>query len=369
MAEDGNPVDSGTAALSLWLIRSDLAYIATAMSADPKSALIMLPHGVLVSYEASVHLSRSPLHPDARAPGQLAERPRNRAKLLDDRYLSAADLAAEFGPIAAEWSRYFRGGRRRQLARRLGLANPDVSVTLIGQQPVAFNLGLAYLCGWNADSAQAESLGTFAHDLAYGVGRLAGQVDVALQGHTFTPIEYRDMDATWSDLHPLACAGTAEPAVVAALFLLLCQANSALLWPSADCCEGCRAASFKRRFLIAYQVQRSLLGLQKSGKFASLAESRALAESYATPSVERIRSWRRLRNGLTHFGLNDLPMDRGTEPGGLRTLIDAYCNGESFETADAVVSDALGVLARGLAQVADAQAAGAPSWRSALITP
>lgn len=369
MAEDGNPVDSATAALSLWLIRSDLAYVATAMSADPTSALIMLPHGVLVSYEARAHLSRSPLHPDARAPGQLAERPRNRAKLLDDRYLSAADLAAEFGPIAAEWSRYFRGGRRRKLARRLGLANPDVSVTLIGQQPVALNLGLAYLCGWNADSARADSLGQVAHDLAHEIGRLTRELDVALEGHTFTPVEYRDMDATWSDLHPLACAGTAEPAVVAALFLLLCQANSARLWPSADCCEGCRAASFKRRLLITYQVQRSLLGLQKSGKLASLAESQALSEAYATPTVERICSWRRLRNGLTHFGLNDLPMDRGTELGGLRTLIDGYCNGESVETADAAVSGALDILARGLAQVVDAHAADAPSWRSALITP
>ena len=70
-------------ALSEWLIRSDLAYVGTALNKGPSSALLALPHGVLVGFEATTFLTTQ--LSDFSAPEwdkRTAAAARHRAKLL-----------------------------------------------------------------------------------------------------------------------------------------------------------------------------------------------------------------------------------------------------------------------------------------------
>lgn len=357
--------------LSLWLIRADLAFVASTIVTGPWPAILMLPHGVLVGYEATNFLAKnSPgfIPPDWDP--AVASAARHRAKMLDDSRRSAMEQAANFEPIATELERYFRRGARRSIARLLGFRNADASVLFLDDRPVGFSLGLAYSCGWTSESASMDDLGLVVRDLGQGLGQLVAELDIDPMEHVRTVPGYREMDAVVQKLVPASCGGCASLPVAGALLMLLCQSNFALALSSEPrCCDECDAAILKQRFLIAYQVLRSIDGLDATGELLNLRCRERLADARRSQTVTRLMSWRSLRNGLTHYGLNDLSPEALEAGDPLSCIVHGYLGDLTPEDVVLITDAALRLVSEALSSVVDAPPPGGNAWRSHAFTP
>lgn len=344
------------AALAITLARADLAYVCGALmrAADPSGHWLFLQYAVMVSYETRLYFEKQL---GVAVPGTLWRDDMAAAARMSGKYFD--DQGRQFLPglvnyfvdlIDANRSYFLPPSRR---FRWLDRFRHDTAILLLDGLPVATNVGGYFSAGVNPTRMMdQDSLGPRLHDLAAGVGHTVAWVG-APRDHC-GPMEFDPERFEWWDAHmaeviqEIFCGDFNAPLGVA-MMTVQSAATVADRLSRTDCCDACQAAALKHRLIVAYESAVSLQHLLASGRNLSVVGETHLTQALTDPHCVKLLEpgYRRLRNGLLHLGLSDIPVG----PGSSLTLDDVLCHytGERSPTDVAnTIDGALAVLAREL---------------------
>jgi hypothetical protein len=307
------------------MARADLGYIAGSLSQSHLVAMCGYPYAVLVAYEADLFLTRYLDHEPRLEGSPTATAARMASKIYEDTKVSVEDIAGELTKLAQENDDYFRGGPNRELARELGIYNPDLPVFMLKGRPLVNGSVLLFQLGFHAVGLEDfKALGPLAYDLAVRIGLLAGGLGIEVGQHKGDGSAVHDvtsLDAVGADYNSHAFGGGREPLDVLLLSLLHNNAAVGARLGQSRCCESCASAAAKQKFLSGYQVARSLDAAHQSHLLSQPCRERLAAVS-SSPAAEFFRRYRPLRNSLVHLGLNGRPAEVIDAPDPTRALIE-----------------------------------------------
>lgn len=349
-----DPAQLRHSALSLALARADLAYVHGALmrDPDPTSRWVFLQYGVMSSYETRQYMERQlqAEAPEALWPEETAKAARMSGKYFDDKRRFLAGVEAYFDELmATNRATFFPEGRR---AKWLDALRSDMAVLLLDGVPVASNVGSYFSAGLSPDHlVDADTLGLRIHDLAAGVGQTISWLR-ADRTHV-GPLPFDPARFVWRDTKAVEFLGRAfggdfRPPMAAAMLTVQNAATAAHRLARTDCCEQCRAAAFKHRLIVAYQSTVALRHVQEGARSLSQRGQEQLERTLSEPACELLLGggYRKLRNGLLHLGLTDVPVSPGAGLS-LREVIRHYTGSDAPEVVK-VVDQALEVVTRAL---------------------
>ncbi|MEV4845085.1 hypothetical protein AB0K20_17955 [Micromonospora matsumotoense] len=357
-AGDGARAEAeASAQLGLLIARADLGYVRAAIEGDVvERGLTFLQHAVLVAYEAHAFCTRQLgiAMPDLLWDAALAAASRTSGKFFDDKHRDIEKLAGDIRRLTDATRASFREGRRRRLARLLGIHNPDLAVLSVHQIPVATSISLAFHAGTQVPGpSNIQAAERVVHDLATGVGQIVAVLGLAEVKHS-APAGELDSAWVWGDGDSQECysqafSGDVPERYVPLLLLLQNAVATAASVATSNCCNDCRFAAFKHRLVVAHHAARSLAKLNATPSLnkATLARVRSLLDDPGPSGVLRLRS---LRNGLVHLGLSDVPREAFAADNQVEGVIMHYTSGQGYADVDALVSRALTMLNEQLTQ-------------------
>jgi hypothetical protein len=334
--------------LGLRIAQADLGYVRGALDSGlVERGIVFFPHAVLVAFEAHAFCTRQlrMALPELAWNDDVAAAARTSGKLFDDNRRTLDDLQVEVARIAAATRDAYRGGWRRKLGRRLGIANPDLSVLVVDGVPLTTNVTAAFHAGGqHHDPAHAAAGREVMHDLAQGVGQMVAALGVADERH-LAPGAGLEHGLEWFDGDSVLCyaeafVGEVPSEAVPLLVLLQGAAATAAMLASTDCCDACRFAAFKQRLVVTYHLARSLAKVQVAGPSGGAA-GKVAEDLLADQDIAAVSALRRLRNGLVHLGLSDAPVDVFTSAEPTVAIVEHYAGRRAFGDVDALVSRAL----------------------------
>lgn len=307
-------------ALAIALARADLAYLHGALMRpdDPTHSWVFLQYAVMTSYETRSYFQEQVgvEAPEAPWPEETATAARMSGKYFDDdrRFLSGVvDYFAEL--IAANRSFFLPEARR---ARWLDRLRRDMAVLLLDGVPVVTNVGGFFTAGIQPSQVMdQDELGSRIHDLAAGVGQTIAWVG-APRDHR-GPFEFNAERFEWWDadaaevLGEVFC-GDFDPPLAVAMLTIQNAATVADRLSRTDCCGACQTADIKHRMIVAYQSAVALRHLLASNLSLSAAGATYLKQALNDPHCVKTLEpgYRKLRNGLLHLGLSDIPVAPGS---------------------------------------------------------
>lgn len=306
-------------ALAIALARADLAYLHGALMRpnDPTQGWVFLQYAVMTSYETSRYFEvQVGLEaPEALWSEETASAARTSGKYFDDnrRFLSGVvDYFAQL--IAANRSFFLPDGRR---ARWLDRLRRDMAVLLLDGVPVMTNVGGFFTAGIRPSQVMdQDQLGSGIHDLAAGIGQTIAWVG-APRDHR-GPFEFNAERFEWWDAHAAEVlrevfSGDFDPPLAVAMLTIQNAAAAADRLSRTDCCGACQTAAVKHRMIVAYQSTVALRQLLTSNQRLSAAGTSYLQQALNDPHCVKLLEpgYRKLRNGLLHLGLSDIPVAPG----------------------------------------------------------
>jgi hypothetical protein len=313
---------------------------------------VFLQYAVMTSYETRHYFQKQVgvEPPETLWSEETAAAARNAGKYFDDnrRFLSGVvDYFAEL--IAANRSFFLPEARR---ARWLDRLRRDMAVLLLDGVPVMTNVGGFFTAGIGPSQVIGQDeLGSRLHDLAAGVGQTTAWIG-APRDHR-GPSEFDAERFEWWDaraaevLREVFC-GDFDPPLAVAMLTIQNAATAADRLSRTDCCGACKTAAIKHRLIVAYQSTVSLRQLLESNLSLSAAGATYLEQALDDPHCAKLEpGYRKLRNGLLHLGLSDIPV----APASALTTDAALCyyTGEDSPT-DVVdtIEGAIAAIARAL---------------------
>ncbi|MFI7025750.1 hypothetical protein ACIBMZ_23845 [Micromonospora sp. NPDC049900] len=340
-----------SAQLGLLIARADLGYVCAAIGGSVvERGLVFLQHAVLVAFEAHAFCTRQLgiAMPDLLWDPALAAASRTRGKFFDDNRRDIEKLAGDIRLLADATRASFREGRRRRLARLLGIHNPDLAVLSVRQIPVATSISLAFHSGNQIPGPNnIQAAGRVVHDLAVGIGQMVSALGLAEAKHS-APAGELDSAWVWGDGDSKECylqafSGDVPERYVPLLLLLQNAVATAASVATSRCCGDCGFAAFKHRLVVVHHAVRSLAKLNNTPSLdkASFARLESLLDDPGLAEVLRLRS---LRNGLVHLGLSDVPPKVFTADHPLEGVIMHYASGQGYADVDALVSRSLALI-------------------------
>jgi hypothetical protein len=336
-------------ALAIALARADLAYLHGALmrSDDPTQHWVFLQYAVMTSYETRRYFQKQVAveAPEAPWSEETAAAARNAGKYFDDnrRFLSGVvDYFAEL--IAANRSFFLPEARP---ARWLDRLRRDMAVLLLDGVPVMTNVGGFFTAGVRPSQVMdQDELGSRMHDLAAGVGQTIAWVG-ASRDHR-GPFEFNAERFEWWDAHTAEVLGEVfcgdfDPPLALAMLTIQNAAAAADRLSRTDCCAACQTAAIKHRMIVGYQSTVALRHLLESNLSLSAAGATYLKQALNDPHCGKLREpgYRKLRNGLLHLGLSDIP----GAPGSVLTMDAAFCHYTGEDSPTDVVDTIEGALA------------------------
>ena len=341
--------------LALRIARADLGYVRAAIQHGPtERALAYLQYSVFVAYEARELCTRQlqiPM-PELAWNPQLAAACRTSAKIFDDNSRDIAQLTSELGRLSDQTRKSFTRGWRPRLVRVLGWPAYDLSVIQFRDVPVATNVGLSFQAGTGAPVPNGiRAAGRLARDLAQGVGQMIVVLGAGKDAHR-PPAEGAEAHWSWRDGASSACyaqafSGELSTELVPLVLMLQGSVAVAELVTDTDCCSECRLASFKHRLVMAHHAARSLEKLAAAHSLGVQATTR-VDDLLQRPAISAVLGLRKLRNGLVHLGMSDVPADAFVADDPLRAVIRHYSGGADADHVEKSVRAALGILNRAL---------------------
>lgn len=341
--------------LAVALARADLAYLCAALMRpdDPTRGWVFLQYAVMTSYEARryVRLQVGIEAPKAMWPEEMAAAARTSGKFFDDNRRYLPGVVDHFAGLIAANRSFFRPEVRR--ARWLDRVRRDMAVLLLEGVPVMTNVGGFFIAGLQPGQLRKQDeLGPRLRDLAAGVGQTTAWIG-APQDHR-GPLQLDAERFAWRDAHTaqvvaeVFCGDFDSPLAVAMLTIQN-AVTAANLMSRTDCCASCRAAAVKHRLIVAYQAALALRQLRESGPMLSPAGAAHLQHALTDPHCVTLLGpgYRKLRNGLLHFGLTDLPVEAGSTLS-LDEVLCRYTEEDSVAGVVATIEGALTAIARAL---------------------
>lgn len=342
-------------ALSVSLARADLSYVHGALMRDndPTARWVFLQYAVMVSFEARRYVERElqiPA-PEALWPEDMASAARTSGKYFDDNRRFLTGVVSYFDElIEANRATFYPEYRR---AKWLDWMRRDLAVLLLDGVPVATNISGYFSAGLSpAQLLDRAHLGAQIHDLAAGVGQTIAWLQAG-QGHRgpldfeFDRFEWRDAKA--AEALRQVFGGDLQPPVAAAMMTVQSAASGAQRLAQTTCCAQCVTAAFKHRLIVAYQSSVALRHVLQSPRAVSPEGKALLATALSDPACVHLlgAGYRKLRNGLLHLGLTDVPTPHDSQ----LTMADVICHytgAQSPEEVVTTVDQALGVVTRSL---------------------
>lgn len=336
------------ARLGLLLARADLGYIRAALDGEVvERTLAFLQHAVLVAFEAHAFCSRQlGINMPALAWDRtLAAASRNTSKFFDDNRRDLSQLASDVNALADATRAAFTAGWRRQLARALGIYNPDLGVMSVTSVPVSTTVTMAYHAGAQVPGPDnEEQANRAARDLAQGVGQMVALLGAHEATHRPPASEF-DGQWSWGDGESPSCyaeafAGNVPVRYVPLMLMLQGAVATAALLTRTDCCTDCEVAAFKHRFVVAHHVGRSLVKLKDTGVLGRAAATR-VDSMLADAALVEVVGMRALRNGLVHLGLSDVPEVAFASPDPWGSVIGHYTAGRTYADVHHLTEEAI----------------------------
>lgn len=336
-------------ALALWLMRADLAYVHGAIIGRQTSfAWLFTQYSVLVAYEARKHLvTIGTTLPDAGWPQGVASAARMSGKYFDDSKRSLSHIFNHFEAMTSQnRDMFFPAGRLG--GEEFDYLRTDLAVLLLDDTPVLTNITGYFAAGLPPDGPlDTDVIGPQIHRLAQGIGSTIGVlgVDTAHTGPLNADNErFRWQDADTRAALPELFAGEFDPHAATGLLAISTSAAATEILARSDCCVECHVAVLKHRLVVAYHAIRSLQILQRDMPLGPEAQQIVSAVLESSPARTLLSDgYRRLRNGLVHYGLTDVPLPSQLDEFSIGYLINHYTGadlGEVFRS----VNDALATV-------------------------
>ncbi|MCD4849660.1 hypothetical protein LN996_02420 [Arthrobacter sp. AK01] len=307
----------------------------------------------MVAYEAKTHFERTEgWNLAVTWDDDVAAASRTSGKFFEDNRRLIQGVAGHFEDlIESNHGTFFPRDRR---APWLDLLRDDLAVATQGRVPLLTNIGGHYLMGMTADHvASWESAGEQAFLLARGIGNMASRFVGAEEIHQHSNI-LNGPEISWWDGKSKKCfpnilAGEFDPAMSAALITIQGTCVITEQYARTRCCTDCESAALKHRFVLLYQILKSLDSLNAStvalGPIARQYLTTALEAPFAAEMLAE-RRYRQLRNGLVHLGFADLK-DRVEGDWTFDSMIRAY-SGRDRDVLEGLVDVTLRDLAETL---------------------
>lgn len=359
------------------MARADLAYVYGALmrTDDPSGHWLFMQYAVMTSYETRLYFEKQlgVAVPDALWPEEMATAARMSGKYFDDKGRQfLPGLVSYFVELIDANRSYFLPASRRY--RWLDRLRHDMAVLLLDGVPVVTNVGGYFSAGVDpSHMMDQDSLGPRVRDLAAGVGQTLAWVG-ASRDHR-GPIDFDAQRFEWRDAHAAEVVrevfcGDFDPPLAVAMMTVQSAATVADRLSRTDCCDECRVAALKHRLIVAYECAVSLQHLLASGRSLSVAGEANVKQALDDPSCSKLLEpgYRRLRNGLLHLGLSDIPV----APGASLTIDKVLCHytGEHSPTdVTDTIEGAVTVLALTLERWCMTPPAGGRGLRAVLHRP
>jgi hypothetical protein len=361
--------------LAVQIARADLAYVCGALTkpGDPTSNWLFIQYAAMAAYETRAFLTRQ-LKVELEEPlwePNIAAAARTSGKFFDDKARMFAGVVDYFEELSRANRSLFFPAKRLAI---FDVLRTDISILTLDGVPVTSNLSGYFAIGTDpARVVDMDAIGPQLGDLAAGVGQMVRLID-APRDHA-GPDDYSGRDFRWWDadgrmLWSRVCGGDLEPAIAAAVLTLQGAASSAHRLARSRCCESCRRAAFKHRLVVAYQAVLAVEQVVANLGSSLRSGARTLGVILADDACRRMRSdgYRRLRNGLLHLGLTDIPADPdATLP--FDDVLTHYAEVNDPQRVHATVEQALATVARGLETWVQTPAPRLGGFRSVLREP
>jgi len=321
---------------------------------DTTSRLSFVQYGAMAAYESRIFFEQQVgiLPPPPMWDPAMAAAARHAGKFFEDTHRHLDGVVDYFARLVEANHEFFFPKSRP--ARWLDGLRSDLAILLLDSTPVLTNVGGYFLLGV-APSVRLDvsAAGPHVRDLAAGIGQTARWLGFDSSATHTGPVTVEESRLVWRDADTqqalaMVFGGAFEPSLAMAMMTIQGAVSSAHRMARSGCCAGCNAAAFKQRFLVTYQVLLSLQQLHETdGRLTSHGQLRLDAILASAPVRElQSRGYRRLRNGLLHLGLGDVPV--GTD--GVVTLRDVifHYTGVDPDNVVAVVDEAVDDVRRGL---------------------
>ncbi|UYQ77241.1 hypothetical protein OF385_14645 [Glutamicibacter sp. JL.03c] len=301
--------------LSLAIATSDLRYVCGQLM-NSKSHPRTWPFsqwGAMIAFETQknlhdVHDTRLDLDWE----DEIAAAARHGGKYFDGRETQIDSVISDFRVLAAATTLAYYPEDRR--GPEFDFLRDDLSVVTDGSEVLLTNVTGHFMVGLPPNrAADLTKIGPHVRKLAMGIGQMASALTSMNVEELMKHGKQPEPTVTWwdgdiADLVRSTFGGELRTEIALALVSIHSTIQSALRWAWADCCQPCRVASLKHRFIVLHHAVRSLqqLGnrLERLGPIAK-AYIQDLSNSADLQLVISER-YRKLRNGWLHLGLGDI---------------------------------------------------------------
>ncbi len=297
--------------IALDVARADMHYVATSMIGLPPSAaaadIALLQYGVMAAYEAQLHFEKTMgWRVSADWDADTAKAARMSGKFFADGRRNLDGVVAHFdGLLRANRGAFFPPKRRGRL---FDFLRDDLSVVSRDGNPYTSLVCAHYLTGLGPDEVgELATVGPAIGRLSVGLGNVAGSLldGSGIAWHDHGPIPH----VVWLDgkstvALPRLFGGELDPPLAAALMTVQCISASAVHSRSRSLCTWCWTAVRKHRFVALFQSLTALKTMRDDGiRPPHSDEMMAFLED---PESEWILGQSKLRNGMVHFGFQDI---------------------------------------------------------------